>query len=47
MPVGNVTIDGQEWRQIYADDFAGQAVPLGKRCGDRNAFAHKLSNWSA
>jgi hypothetical protein len=48
MPVGNVTVGGQAWRQVYADNFpSSENTPLGGYCGDPNGFPHKLSNWYA
>jgi hypothetical protein len=48
MPVGDVTVRGQAWHQIYADNFPPREdVRLGASCGARNGFPHRLSNWSA
>jgi len=43
MPVGDLP----GWRQIFADDFGHESVPLGASCGDPNGFPHPLSNWDA
>jgi hypothetical protein len=51
MPVGNVTINGQYWRQVFADNFpASENIGLGATCGDPHAFPHAANvagKWNA
>jgi Glycosyl hydrolases family 16 len=51
MPVGDTTISGQAWHQIFADNFpASEDISLGSSCGDPNAFPHAANvsgKWNA
>ncbi len=29
LPVGSITVGGQAWQQVFADNFAGESVPVG------------------
>ena len=51
MPSGDVTVNGQAWHQVFADNFPStENVGLGSSCGDTNAFPHAANvtaKWTA
>jgi hypothetical protein len=51
MPVGNVNVNGQSWRQVFVDNFpASENIGLGTSCGDPHAFPHAsnvAAKWNA
>jgi Glycosyl hydrolases family 16 len=51
MPVGDTTVSGQAWHQVFADNFpSNEDVALGSTCGDSTAFPHAANvstKWTA
>lgn len=47
MPVGDVTINGQAWHQVFADNFSTENIGLGGSCGSTTGFPHALTAWNA